>query len=108
MPFHQLTNLTTKTLLPGFEGKIIHTDSQTLAFWEIKAGSILPAHSHIHEQLTTVTAGQLELTIGDETQIMEAGTVATIAPNIVHSGKAITDCKVIDVFTPVREDYKLL
>ncbi len=106
MQFHHLNNILTKNLFPGFEGKIIHTQSQTIGFWEIKAGSILPAHSHFHEQITTVTSGKLELTIGEETQLMEAGTVATIASNIVHSGKAVTDCTVIDIFTPVREDYK--
>jgi quercetin dioxygenase-like cupin family protein len=108
MPFFQLSSTPTKVLLPGFEGKIIHTDNQTIAFWEIKAGSALPAHQHIHEQITTVVSGQLSLTLGAETQLMEAGSVATIAPNIIHSGKAITDCTVIDVFTPVREDYKIL
>lgn len=108
MPFHQLSTTPTKKLFPGFEGKLIHTESQTIGFWEIKAGSILPAHSHFHEQITTVTSGKLELTVDGQTLIMEAGTVATIASTIVHSGKALTDCTVIDVFTPVREDYKLL
>jgi hypothetical protein len=29
-----------------------------------------------------------------------------LAPNVVHSGKAVTDCRVVDVFHPVREDFR--
>jgi quercetin dioxygenase-like cupin family protein len=108
MPFVKLENLPVKTLLPGFSGRLIHTEQLTLGYWNITKGSILPEHSHVHEQVTHVLSGQLELTIAGETKLLEPGTVAVIPSFAKHSAIAITDCVVTDVFTPVREDYKLL
>ena len=50
--------------------------------------------------------GKLEMHIGDELVILEPGTVKVIPSNTPHSAVALTDCKLIDVFSPVREDYK--
>jgi len=36
---------------------------------------------------------------------MKAGDIAVIPSNAIHSGQAITDCQLLDVFSPVREDY---
>jgi len=46
------------------------------------------------------------MTVNGQTQVCEAGGIVTIPPNALHSGKALTDCYIIDVFRPVREDYK--
>ncbi len=69
---------------------------------------IVPRHfeSQIHEQITHVLKGQLELTIDGIMNIFEEGKVAVIASNVKHSARALTDCKVMDVFSPAREDYK--
>jgi len=104
--FTSLSNLKATELLKGFNGKFVHTQNFTIAFWEIDKGSILPKHNHIHEQTTQVIEGNLELTIGTETKILKAGEIAVIPPNVAHSGKALTNCKVTDTFCPVREDYK--
>ncbi|MEL6719921.1 MAG: cupin domain-containing protein [Bacteroidota bacterium] len=104
--YHLLKDVPEKEFLPGFHGKMIHLKGFTMAYWRIEAGSLLPEHSHVHEQVTSVVSGQLEMTIGGETKICDSGMVTTIPSNIVHSGKALTDCHVIDVFQPVREDYK--
>ena len=77
----------------------------TLAYWQVKAGSVLPEHSHVNEQSSQVTKGKFELTIGGQTEIYEPGQVATIPANVVHSGKAITDCEITDVFSPARPEY---
>ena len=37
---------------------------------------------------------------------MKSGKVMVLAPNVPHSGKALTDVNVIDVFHPVREDFR--
>jgi len=46
------------------------------------------------------------MVIGDENCLMTAGMYHVIGSNIPHSAIAKTDCKVIDAFSPVREDYK--
>lgn len=106
MAFKDLNEEEGRELLPGFSGKFVHTDTMTIAHWEIKAGSVLPLHDHVHEQVVNMIEGELEMTIGGETCVMKAGQTYAIASAIPHEGKALTDCKVIDVFTPSREDYK--
>ncbi len=107
MPFINLKDVPSKELLPGFAGRMIHTETMTLAYWDIKAGAVLPEHHHVHEQVAAhVISGELELTLEGETRVMKAGDVAVIPSNAVHSGRAVTDCQVLDVFSPVREDYR--
>lgn len=79
----------------------------TLAFWEVIAGSSVPEHSHIHEQVVIVREGKLELVVNREKRIMDAGCIAVIPSNVKHSAYAVTDCKLLDVFYPVREDYRM-
>ncbi|MDW3196032.1 MAG: cupin domain-containing protein [Cytophagales bacterium] len=106
MGFLDLNEIEGKELLPGFAGKFVHTATMTIAHWEIKEGSILPLHDHVHEQVVNMIEGELEMTIGGETRVMTAGQTFAITSSVPHEGKALTDCKVIDVFTPAREDYK--
>ena len=106
MPFISFDSIDQKELLPGFKVRFVHTEKMTLAYWDIKAGSVLPEHNHHHEQVAAqVMEGQFELTLEGETKVMKPGDLAVIPSNVVHSGKAITDCKLLDVFCPVREDY---
>lgn len=106
MAFLDLNETEGKELLPGFVGKFVHTEHMTIAHWDIKVGSLLPLHDHVHEQVVNVISGKLEMTIGGETRVMTAGQTYMIDSRVPHEGKALTDCKVIDVFTPAREDYK--
>jgi quercetin dioxygenase-like cupin family protein len=106
MAFINLSELEEKELVPGFHVRFVHSENMTFAYWNIEAGAAMPGHSHPHEQVYNITEGEFELTVGEETKIMKPGQVAVIPGDVPHSGKAITDCKVIDVFYPVREDYK--
>ena len=105
MPIINLKNIEEKEILPGFKGRFVHSENLTIAYWEVKAGSILPEHSHVHEQISEVTKGKLEFTIENERFILKEGEVSVIPSNRVHSGKAITDCKIVDTFYPKRADY---
>ena len=106
MSFKEISKLPSKEILQGFDAKLIHTENNTISYLSIDANAILPEHSHIHEQITQVTEGELEMTIDGATKILKPGMVAIISSNIKHSGKALTACKVTDIFYPVREDYK--
>jgi len=106
--FHRFSDITTKEIAPGFFSKLIHTETNTINFIDVKAGSSIPRHRHIHEQCSFAIEGKFELTVNDIPQILEPGLFAIIPPNVWHSGIAVTDCKLIDIFSPVREDYKLL
>ena len=106
MAFIDLSGMQEKEIVPGFHGRFVHTDNMTFVYWDIDAGSALPEHSHAHEQVVNVIEGELQLTADSETRIMGPGQVAVLPGNVRHSAKGITDCKVIDVFCPVREDYR--
>jgi quercetin dioxygenase-like cupin family protein len=106
--FHRFSDITTKEIAPGFFSKLIHTETNTINFIDVKAGSSIPRHRHVHEQCSFAIEGKFELTVNDVPQILEPGLFAIIPSNVWHSGIAITDCKLIDIFSPVREDYKLL
>ena len=101
-----LAEIAPKEIIKGYQGKFVHMDSYTLGFWEVEAGAEIPIHHHIHEQTTQVIEGQFQMTINGETNIYTPGMVVTIPSNTPHGGKALTDCKLTDVFCPVRDDYK--
>jgi unsaturated pyranuronate lyase len=101
-----LDDIPTREFLPGIFGKMLHGESSTLGIWDIKKGSLLPLHRHENEQITYIIAGELEMTIGGITTVFREGNVQVIPPNLPHSALALTDCKVIDSWTPVREAYR--
>ncbi len=106
--FRSFSEINPKEIAPGFFSKFIHTETNTFNFIEVKAGCTVPLHQHLHEQLSFVLEGKFELTVNGEAKILEPGLFAVIPANAVHGGFSVTDCKLIDVFSPVREDYKNL
>jgi quercetin dioxygenase-like cupin family protein len=103
---HHLNDIPSKELAIGIRGKYVHGSDTTFGYVLIKSGSILPTHYHVHEQITYIVKGELEMTIGGETFTLTEGTVHVIPSNTPHSAVARMDCIVIDVFSPVREDYR--
>jgi len=106
MDYKEISKIKSKEILKGFRAKLIHTDNFTLSFVTIEANAELPEHAHIHEQITQIIEGELELTIDGITNVFKAGMIVIIPSNVKHSGKALTSCKVTDIFYPIREDYK--
>ena len=101
-----LDTLTSKELMPGCHGKMVHGQQLTWAFWNIELGATIPEHHHHHEQIMYVVDGNFEFTFNVETRVYTAGDIVPIPPNMPHSGKALTPCKLMDVFSPIREEYR--
>jgi quercetin dioxygenase-like cupin family protein len=103
----KIKDIPPKELVPGITGYYAHGKDLTLGYVEIKAGSHLPQHHHAHEQITYILDGQLDMVIGGKPYSLKAGMYHVIPSNVPHGAFAPVDCKAIDVFNPVREDYKL-
>ncbi len=106
MDFVNLNRLPELQLAPGIMARVVTAQAMTVAHVTLEAGALLPLHTHVNEQLVNVVEGHLELTVDGVKHDLVPGTVMVLAPNIPHSGKAITNCRVIDVFHPIREDFR--
>ena len=107
MSFAVLASLPARQLFGGtIRGHYAHIDQMTIGEVELDADTVVPMHDHPHEQVTYVIAGLFEFTIGDETRLLEPGAVALIPGGVTHGGRTLTACRVVDVFSPVREDYR--
>lgn len=101
-----LSELPSKEIMPGYHGKLVHGDTMSWAFWTVDKGAEVPEHHHPHEQIMHVVEGEFEFTVDGETAIYKPGDVVVIPSNSPHGGKALTPCKLMDIFSPVREEYK--
>lgn len=106
MPFYALDTLPTRELFPGFTARLVHTPLVTQSFVQCEAGASFPEHQHPHEQTVIVLEGELELRAGGETVRLTPGTVYAIPGNVPHSGTAIVPTRVLDLFSPVRDDLR--
>ena len=101
-----IKNIKPKQLAEGIQGFYAHGEKHTMGLVELKKGSIVPLHSHPHEQITFILEGQLDMNIDGKDYSLTPGAYHIIHSNIPHSAVAVADCKLIDTFSPVREDYK--
>ncbi len=102
----QIKNIKPKELVPGITGYYSHGKNMTLGYVELEAGSVIPLHQHVQEQITYIIEGELDMVIDGQPCLLTAGMYHVIYSNIPHSAIAKTNCRVIDTFSPVREDYK--
>lgn len=101
-----LSKIPSKEIMPGYHGKLVHAENLSIAFWEVEEGAKVPEHAHMNEQVMHVIEGEFEFTLEGDTKMYRPGDLVIIAPHKKHSGKALTPCKLMDVFSPVREEYK--
>lgn len=102
----KIDGLGVRELFPGYRARLVHSDRMSFSYIDIDAGASFAEHDHPHEQVIHVLEGEFEVTIDGETRRMHAGEVAIVPPNARHRGTAITQCRVLDAFAPVREDYR--
>lgn len=70
-----------------------------------EAGSEGYVHSHFHSQVAYVESGEFDVTVGNETRTLVAGDCFFMEPNIEHGAVCKKEGVLIDVFSPMREDF---
>tara|TARA_B100000963_G_scaffold210869_1_gene183700 strand:- start:428 stop:742 length:315 start_codon:yes stop_codon:yes gene_type:complete len=100
-----LDKMKSREIMPGCHGKVVHGKKMTWVFWDIDQNAIIPEHNHPHEQIMHVVEGTFEFTFNGIRKDYGPGSIVHIPSNIYHSGKAVTKCKLMDVFSPTREEY---
>jgi len=53
-----------------------------------------------------VVSGEFQFELDGKSTICKTGDILVIPSNVPHFGKALTDCQLMDVFTPAREEYR--
>lgn len=95
--------------VPAGEGvtrKVLsHSENLMICEITLEKGSVIAAHAHPHEQITYIISGKCRYTVGEETREVGAGDSVLIPGNVSHSIVILEDMKVIDVFSPAREDF---
>jgi quercetin dioxygenase-like cupin family protein len=106
MPFIDIAQIQPIEAVPGCRMRTPYGEHLMLSYLEMDEGAVVPLHSHPHEQGGMLLKGKIELTIGDEQRLCEAGSMFLIPPNTPHKAVAVGGpAVVLDVFSPVREDY---
>ncbi len=106
MTLYHWNQITREQLNPLLERQVIHSERMTVARIFLKRGVLVPAHSHPNEQVSLVVEGRLRFHVAGQQQLAEAGAVVVIPPDAPHFVEALEDSLAIDLFAPVREDWR--
>jgi quercetin dioxygenase-like cupin family protein len=94
------------TMAKGIESKIMGCGGSIMMVENtFDKGGHAPLHDHIHEQAGYIAEGSFEFIIGEETVVFKKGDSFYIPSQIPHGCTALEDGIVVDVFSPIREDF---
>jgi len=105
MGHHLWVDIPSEQITESIARRFITGDSITVGRFELKQGGVVPPHAHANEQISIVLTGVLRFTIDGRETIVKAGEVMQIPGNAVHEVEVIEDTLVVDVFSPVRQDW---
>ena len=105
--FVENKNIPTTDLGGGVQRKVL-AYSKNLMTVELRfeKGAVGAPHSHPHEQIGYIISGKLVYQEEGQTdKTLETGDTYYVAPNVVHGVQILEDTKLLDIFTPMREDF---
>jgi unsaturated pyranuronate lyase len=107
--FESLRNIRPHVLVEGIIARAVEGERLSMAVVELDPNAVSPAHHHENEQLGFVIAGSMVMRVGSEERELNPGDTYAIPSHVTHDAVAGPDgATVVDVFAPVREDWKKL
>jgi quercetin dioxygenase-like cupin family protein len=92
---------------PGAVRRTLAYGERTLLVeWTMDEGGVVQPHAHEYEQIGYLVSGAIDLTVDGQTIHLGPGDGYVALPGTVHSAIARKPSRIIDVFSPVRDDYK--
>ena len=95
-----------KALAEGVQLKtLVHGEKTHLCEFRIAKGGKVPEHSHPHEQTGYLVSGRMRFLVGDDSFEAGPGDSWCLPGNVVHAAEVLEDSVMVEVFSPLREDY---
>jgi quercetin dioxygenase-like cupin family protein len=87
---------------------LAHSDELMLVRHFFEKGWVGARHSHPHHQLVYVVHGAIRVDVAGRVFDVHKGDSFVVDGGVEHQASALEESEVLDVFTPVREDYREL
>ena len=105
--FYSPDERASKTLFGTVTAKTFWGEKMLMSLVELPANSVVPLHSHPHEQVGIILEGEVTFTIGGESRLLQPGDMWVIPGGVEHTlTTGDQPAKALDVFSPLREDYQ--
>src|SRR3954466_8213857 len=105
MSHYRWMDVPSEQITEAFGRRFITGDSVTVGRFELKQGGRVPSHSHANEQVSIVLSGALRFRLDGQETVVRAGEVMQIPGPAAHEVDVLEDTLVLDVFSPVRQDW---
>jgi quercetin dioxygenase-like cupin family protein len=97
----------THTIFPGVTIRTCSAEKMMLSYVAIAPHAVVAEHSHPHEQVGMVLEGRVRFVIGGEEKVLAKGDMFRIPGQVKHHVVGLDEpARVLDIFYPIREDYR--
>ena len=87
---------------------LVHGARTHLTEVRFRKGAVVPEHRHPHEQTGYLVSGSLRFFSGAEEWVALPGDAWNLSGGHPHGAEALEESIVVEVFSPVRDDYLAL
>ncbi|MGE5244082.1 MAG: cupin domain-containing protein [Betaproteobacteria bacterium] len=102
---HRWADRPEETLTAAIRRRFISGDRVTVAQFHLSRGGVVPRHAHENEQISLVMSGRLRFDLDGRSVEVGGGEALQIPGGLPHEVEVLEDAFVIDVFSPVRQDW---
>jgi quercetin dioxygenase-like cupin family protein len=93
-------------ICPGITRRTVaHGNNMYQMMATLAAGSVMPPHSHPQEQIVHILEGQMRLIVDGVPHELSTGDSFYLASNVPHGVETLSPTRVLDTFSPPRNDY---
>jgi quercetin dioxygenase-like cupin family protein len=105
--FPEASECSRHTIFPGVHLLTCAAERMMMSLASLEPRSVVAEHAHPHEQVGMVIAGRVIFTIGGEAKTLGPGDMFRIPGGVRHKVVALEEgAQVLDIFNPIREDYR--